>query len=184
MVPVESVLSTYAPGEGRSRPRARLRSDAPALTLDGQWRFRWSPTPDAPLDFVNGDVDDVDGWPEITVPGHWQLQGPGALTPQAAWGRPAYTNVRFPFPVDPPFPPDENPTGDYVRSLELGPDWPAGSTLLRFDGVDSVFTLWVNGERVGFSTGSRLVVEFEVGHLLRAGDNVVALRVHQFSAAS
>ena len=176
-----SILTTFAPGEGRSAPRARLRTDAPSLSLDGQWRFRLSATADAPVDFLDGDVEP---WDTITVPGHWQLQGADALTADAAWGRPAYTNVRYPFPVDPPFVPDENPTGDYVLGLDLPEDWPAGSSLLRFDGVDSVFTLWVNGQRIGWSTGSRLAVELEVGHALRPGRNVVAVRVHQWSPAS
>ena len=176
-----SILTTFAPGEGRSAPRARLRTDAPSLSLDGDWRFRWSSRADAPIDFLDGKVDD---WDTITVPGHWQLQGEGALGPDAAWGRPAYTNVQFPFPVDPPFVPDENPTGDYVLALDLPADWPSGSSLLRFDGVDSMFTLWVNGERIGFSTGSRLAVELEVGHALRPRHNVIAVRVHQWSPAS
>jgi beta-galactosidase len=176
-----SILTSFCPGEGRVAPRARLRTDAPSLSLDGDWQFRLSRRADAPVDFLAGDVA---GWGTITVPGHWQLQGPGALTPDAAWGRPAYTNVRYPFPIDPPFVPDENPTGDYVLTFDLPAEWPSGSSLLRFDGVDSLFTLWVNGERMGWSTGSRLAVEFEVGSALRPGTNVIALRVHQWSPAS
>ena len=184
MTSESSILSTYAPGEGRTAPRARLRTNAPQLSLDGEWRFRLSPSADAPVDFLDGLEAEGAGWDTITVPGHWQLQGADALTPEAAWGRPAYTNVRFPFPVEPPFVPDDNPTGDYVLGLDLPDDWPAGSSLLRFDGVDSRFTLWVNGERIGFSTGSRLAVELEVGHVLRRGHNVIAVRVHQWSPAS
>ena len=177
------MLDSFAPSEGAAPARARLRSDAPTLSLDGTWRFRLSPTADAPLDFVDS-PEVADGWDDITVPGHWQFQGEHALTPDAAWGRPAYTNVRYPFPVDPPHVPDDNPTGDHVLAFDLPTDWPAGEALLRFDGVDNHATLWVNGTEVGWWTGSRLQTEFAVGSLLRPGRNVVALRVHQWSAAS
>ena len=177
------MLDSFAPSEGAAPARARVRSDAPTLSLDGTWRFRLSPAAGAPLDFVDSPAV-TDGWDDITVPGHWQFQGADALTPDAAWGRPAYTNVRYPFPVDPPHVPDENPTGDYVLAFDLPADWPSGDALLRFDGVDSHATLWVNGTEVGWWTGSRLQTEFAVGALLRPGRNVVAVRVHQWSAAS
>ena len=177
------MLDSFAPSEGAAPARARLRSDAPSLSLDGTWRFRLSPTADAPLDFVDDDGTAA-GWDDITVPGHWQFQGADALTPDAAWGRPAYTNVRYPFPVDPPYVPDANPTGDHLLGFDLPADWPAGETLLRFDGVDSLARIWVNGTEVGWSTGSRLQTEFAIGSLLRPGRNVLAVRVHQWSAAS
>ena len=86
------------------------------------------------------------------MPSHWQLHG---------YGAPAYTNVRYPFPVDPPFVPDENPTGDYRRAFELPADW-TGDAVLRFEGVDSCFRVWVNGDYAGTSRGSRLPSEFDV----------------------
>src|SRR5919112_2812246 len=132
-------------------PRARLRSDAPALSLDGEWAFR---------------LDDGE-WDRLPVPSHWQLHGHGA---------PAYTNVAYPFPVDPPNAPDENPTGDYRRRFSLPSGWPAGRGVLRFDGVDSHLEAWLNGVRLGEATGSRLTHEFEVGDVLRE-DNVLAVRV-------
>ncbi|HWC79048.1 MAG TPA: glycoside hydrolase family 2 TIM barrel-domain containing protein [Pseudonocardiaceae bacterium] len=162
-----------APGIGYLPPRAYFRSDAPSLSLDGDWRFRWSPripeTVAAAEDFADQD------WDSLPVPSLWQLHG---------YGKPAYTNVRYPFPLDPPFVPDENPTGDYRRTFTLPADWPAGPTVLRFDGVDSCFRLWLNGTELGHATGSRLPTEFEVGELLRLGTNVLAVRVHQWSAGS
>src|SRR6201999_1750813 len=93
---------------------------------------------------------------------------------------PAYTNVRYPFPVDPPLVPDENPTGDYRRAF-TAPDW--SEAVLRFEGADSCLRAWLNGELVGTSMGSRLPVEFAVR--LRPGEeNVLAVRVHQWSAGS
>jgi beta-galactosidase len=90
-------------GAGARPPRAWSRTDAPALDLSGQWRFRLSPRADADDGFAAPGFDDA-GWDRLPVPSHWQLHGHGA---------PAYTNVAYPFPVDPPRVPTENPTGDH-----------------------------------------------------------------------
>ncbi len=109
-------ISKTSPGEG-ARARAWLRSDAPRLALNGDWAFRLSPRADGPADFVDLDFDDA-GWDRLPVPSHWQLHGHGA---------PAYTNVRYPFPVDPPFVPDENPTGDYRCRFVVPAGWSPGA---------------------------------------------------------
>ncbi|MFJ9542299.1 glycoside hydrolase family 2 TIM barrel-domain containing protein [Streptomyces sp. NPDC101225] len=172
-------VSDTAPGRGALRPaRSWLHSDAPSLSLNGPWRFRLSPTASVPEDFAAEGFDDG-GWDSIPVPSHWVLQGDGAH------GRPIYTNVRFPFPIDPPHVPDENPTGDYRRLFDVPAGWPdAGRVVLRFDGVESLFRVWVNGVEVGSASGSRLAHEFDVTSEVRPGANVVAVRVHQWSAAS
>ncbi|HEX3779488.1 MAG TPA: glycoside hydrolase family 2 TIM barrel-domain containing protein [Pseudonocardiaceae bacterium] len=163
------------PGVGARPPRATSTSDAHGLLLDGDWRFRLVPTvADATEGFQATEFEDSN-WVRLPVPAHWQLHG---------YGAPAYTNVRFPFPVDPPYVPEENPTGEYRRTFELPPDWPAGAAVLRFEGVDSCFAVWCNGQELGNSKGSRLPVEFEVGEFLRPGTNVIAVRVHQWSAGS
>ena len=165
----------YAPGAGRRAPRACFTSDAQALTLNGDWRFRLSPTVAAAGDDVGAlDLDDSD-WDLLPVPAHWQLHGHGT---------PIYTCCTFPFPVDPPQVPDENPTGDYRRVFDLPASWQGLDAVLRFDGVDSCFTAWLNGHQLGWSTGSRLPVEFDVAAHLRVGQNVLAVRVHQWSAGS
>lgn len=159
-------------------PRSWLQSDAPALSLNGAWRFRLSPTAALPDDVAEVALDDS-GWDELPVPAHWVLQGDGAH------GRPIYTNVQFPFPLDPPHVPDENPTGDYRRTFELPGDWPAGArVVLRFDGVESLYRVWLNGTEVGIATGSRLAQEFDVTDVVQPGTNLLAVRVHQWSPAS
>ncbi|WNO62589.1 glycoside hydrolase family 2 TIM barrel-domain containing protein [Streptomyces sp. AM2-3-1] len=172
-------VSDTAPGRGALRTaRSWLHSDVPSHSLNGMWRFRLSQTIPVAEDFAAEDFDDS-GWDSISVPSHWVLQGDGA------YGRPIYTNVQFPFPIDPPHVPDENPTGDYRRHFDMPADWSeAERVLLRFDGVESLFKLWVNGEEIGSVGGSRLAHEFDVTSSLRPGDNVVAVRVHQWSAAS
>ncbi|TDD32242.1 DUF4981 domain-containing protein, partial [Nonomuraea terrae] len=165
-------LETFAPGSGRLEPRAFLRSDAPALDLNGTWRFRLSPVADVPADFADPGYDDS-SWDELPVPSHWVLHGHGT---------PAYTNVVYPIPVDPPHVPDENPTGDYRRVFDLPGDWTGGR--LRFEGSDSFTRVWLNGHELGYSTGSRLPAEYDAGPHLRPGRNVLAVRVHQWSAAT
>ncbi|MGW2773816.1 glycoside hydrolase family 2 TIM barrel-domain containing protein [Streptomyces olivaceoviridis] len=174
-----SPVTDLAPGHGALRPaRSWLHSDAPSQSLNGPWRFRLSPTASEAEDFAAEGFDDR-GWDSIPVPSHWVLQGDGA------YGRPLYTNIRYPFPLDPPHVPDENPTGDYRRHFDLPADWSdAERVVLRFDGVESLFRVWVNGVEIGSASGSRLAHEFDVTSAVRIGGNVVAVRVHQWSAAS
>ena len=167
------------PGSGRRLPRADFSSDAPRLSLNGQWRFRLSATDRGIREHV-GSVDLEDGdWDQITVPGHWVLQG---------YDRPLYTNTAFPFPIDPPRVPTDNPTGDYRTRFDLPAPWPGDQdrerVVLRFQGVDSCATVWLNGSLLGHSKGSRLPFEFEVGRLVRDRDNVLAVRVHRWSSGS
>ncbi|MFF1633294.1 glycoside hydrolase family 2 TIM barrel-domain containing protein [Leifsonia sp. NPDC058248] len=177
--PSVPLLTDTAPGRGARRaPRSWLHSDAPSLSLNGEWRFRLSPTAAVSEEMAAEAFDDA-GWDSIPVPSHWVLQGDGK------YGRPIYTNVQFPFPIDPPHVPDENPTGDYRRRFTMPSDWTeAESILLRFDGVESLYTVWVNGAEIGAATGSRLATEFDVTGAVRPGENVVVVRVHQWSPAS
>ncbi|CAL9412787.1 glycoside hydrolase family 2 TIM barrel-domain containing protein [Streptomyces sp. enrichment culture] len=170
-------VEDVSPGSGALPPRAwYASSDAPSLSLDGTWRFRLSDTADAEDDSFAAGGYDASGWAEVSVPGHWVLQGHGS---------PAYTNHLYPFPVDPPRVPTENPTGDHLRVFDLPDGWPAdGGAVLRFDGVESCARVWLNGTDLGEFKGSRLPHEFAVGHLLRPAGNVLAVRVHQWSAGS
>ncbi|GGL82069.1 beta-galactosidase [Streptomyces fumigatiscleroticus] len=173
-------VEDVSPGDGALPPRARYASsDAMSLSLNGSWRFRLSATAGAEDDAFAEPGFDAGTWAEIAVPGHWVLQGDGAF------GSPAYTNHLYPFPVDPPHVPAENPTGDHLRVFDLPEDWPDdGGAVLRFDGVESCARVWLNGTGLGAFKGSRLPHEFAVGHLLKPAGNVLAVRVHQWSAGS
>ncbi|MCH0557915.1 glycoside hydrolase family 2 TIM barrel-domain containing protein [Streptomyces sp. MUM 16J] len=168
-----------SPGTGMLPPRAwYATSDSTSLSLNGSWRFRLSPTADAEDDSFTEEGYDASDWTEVAVPGHWGLQGHGS---------PIYTNHLYPFPVDPPHVPTENPTGDHLRVFDLPQDWPGlteGGAVLRFDGVESCARVWLNGTVLGDFKGSRLPHEFAVGHLLKSVGNVLAVRVHQWSAGS
>ncbi len=111
----------------------------------------------------------------IPVPSCWQNHG---------YGRHMYTNVRYPFPVDPPYVPDENPCGLYVRHFELEEKDQEARWFLNFEGVDSCFYLWVNGEFAGYSQVSHATSEFELTELLQEGDNTLAVLVLQWCDGS
>ncbi|MDN5570560.1 MAG: DUF4981 domain-containing protein [Propionibacteriaceae bacterium] len=161
----------------RVAPRADLRTSASALDLCGDWRFHFYATPAEAEATASDPAFDDHGWETIDVPSHWVLRGDGLH------GRPAYNNVLYPFPLDPPHVPDANPTGDYWRTLEVPAAWLAtGRVWLRFDGIESLGIVTVNGAEVGVVRGSRLRQELDVTNAVRAGENVLRVRVHQWSA--
>ncbi|WP_163881284.1 glycoside hydrolase family 2 TIM barrel-domain containing protein [Paenibacillus favisporus] len=144
-------------------------------SLNGIWKFHYATRPElAPDDFREEALTGWD-WSDIRVPGHWQLQG---------YGSPHYTDLDYPFPVDPPRVPNDNPTGSYVREFELPPYWQGRRITVKFDGVDSAFHVWLNGSFVGYSQGSRLTSEFDLTPYLQPGVNRLAVRVYQWSDGS
>jgi beta-galactosidase len=181
LVLASDYVEDRSPGRGRSRPRAAFASTAQRLEINGLWRFRLATgLRNLTSGFESPDFDDRK-WEKIDVPSCWQMTGiPGP----PRYGAPAYTNVIYPFPVGPPRVPEDNPTGEYRREFTIAADWPLAGTLLRFDGVDSCFAVWLNGQLLGDGKGSRLPTEFDVGAALRPGRNVLAVRVHQWSAGS
>lgn len=146
------------------------------VPLNGVWKFDCAAAPaDAPAGFEAEEYDDA-SWADLTVPSLWQLNG---------FGKPHYTNVQYPFPVDPPRVPTENPTGSYRRRFVVSDELVKDRrVVLRFEGVDSAFYVYVNGKPVGFSKGSRLPSEFDVTAFVRAGANTLAVRVMQWSDGS
>ncbi|MBT2517468.1 DUF4981 domain-containing protein [Streptomyces sp. ISL-90] len=163
-------LSSPLPGTGQVAPAAWLPRPTD-LDLGGSWRFALWPSaaeaPAEPAEFRESEASD------IQVPGHWVLQGHGA---------PAYTNIQYPFPVDPPHPPDDNPTAIYQRTVWI--DELPERARLRFDGIDGAATVWWNDTLLGSTRGSRLPAVFALDDSLRMGENVLTVRVSQWSAAS
>ncbi|GCE77641.1 glycoside hydrolase family 2 TIM barrel-domain containing protein [Cellulomonas biazotea] len=171
----ESVVPPTGVRPARFRPPAGA-SDAASQTLDGPWRFRLFDEAVTGVD----PADPGDGWDTLAVPGHWQL----AEAPDAwPYGKPAYTNVLLPIPVDPPRVPRANPTGEYRRTFTVPAAWrDGGRVVVRFEGVDSWFEVAVNGVVLAQSHGSRLPTEVDVTDVLVDGDNLLAVRVTQWSA--
>jgi beta-galactosidase/beta-glucuronidase len=140
--------------------------------LNGQWKFSYAQSPLlAPEKFFDPSFD-ASTWDTIDVPSHWQLKG---------YGHPHYTNVVYPFPVDPPRVPSENPTGCYLQKFTLSANDLNGRIYLRFNGVDSAFHVWVNGHETGYSKGSREPSEFDITPFVKEGENSIAVRVYQWS---
>ena len=146
-------------------------------SLNGQWKFAFAANPAAaPEGFYAADYD-VSDWAEIAVPGNWQRQG---------YDKPVYVNVQYPFPTDdyPRVPDDDNPTGCYRLAFTVPADWDGRQVFLSFEGVDSAFHLWVNGEFAGYSEDNHLPAEFNITRYLRPGENSVALRVYRWSTGA
>ncbi|WP_287933215.1 sugar-binding domain-containing protein [Arthrobacter sp.] len=163
--------STLVP-TGAVSPRswvAPADTTAESLDLGGRWDFRFG---------TRADGSDLPEYApsSITVPGHWQLQG---------FGRPQYTNVAYPFPLDLPHVPETNPTGEYRRNLTVPESWQDGRILVRFDGVDSCARVSLDEVPVGATTGSRLPVEFDLTDKVKPGTtHELVVRVHQWSVGS
>lgn len=141
-------------------------------SLDGDWKFLFLEAPEFSPDnfeteeFEIGDLDD------ITVPSCWQLKG---------YGNMHYTDVLYPFPINPPFVPQDNPTGIYFREVFIEDKNEDEKIIVKFNGVDSAFDLYVNGHHAGYSKGSRMPSEFDLTEYIRNGKNRFTVRVYQFS---
>ncbi|KAK2591760.1 hypothetical protein QQS21_010550 [Conoideocrella luteorostrata] len=152
---------------------ARDVTKAKAQCLSGKWDFHLSKSPfEGPREFYKPDFKTSE-FGEINVPGMWQLQGYGK--------GPHYTNILYPWPVDPPnISYQENECGRYVTSFLVKESFAEHQLRLRFEGVDSSFTVWVNGKEVGYSQGSRNPSEFDVTSVIEVGTkNHLAVEVYQ-----
>lgn len=138
------------------------------LLLSGDWKFRYfTSVYDVKEEFF-AEGYDTSAFETIPVPSVWQNYG---------HDRHQYTNVRYPFPVDPPYVPYENPCGAYVRTFEWKKQAEAPKAFLNFEGVDSCFYVWMNGSFVGYSQVSHSTSEFDVTDFLKEGTNTIAVLV-------
>ena len=136
--------------------------------LNGDWAFRYFDRHiDVPDELFDKDCD-LDGWDKIPVPLNWQM---------ADYDIPQYTNVDYPYPVDPPYVPDENPAGVYAFDFYICDDWARRDTFAVFEGVNSCFYLYVNGACAGYSQGSHMQSEFNIAQYCRQGINRIAVKV-------
>ncbi len=172
----EAASATSIPYADAETARQGERGASPFFRLlNGQWQFSYWPRPAAVPRGIERENFDAAEWDEITVPGNWQRQG---------YGRPQYTNVAYPYPVNPPFVPDENPVGVYKRAFTLPEAWSGKQVFLHFEGVDSAFHVWANGSDAGYSQGSHVPSEFNITALLTPGRNTLTVQVYQWSDGS
>ncbi len=163
-----------------------LPTEDHVLSLNGDWKFHFSMTPqDRPKDFFKPEFSVAD-WPTIIVPSNWQLSG---------YGTAIYTNIVYPFVADPPKVMDtpsrdwtsfkeRNSVGSYRRNFVVPESWKGDRVVVRFDGVESAFYLWINGERVGYSEDSYTAAEFDITEFLHEGENMLAVEVYRWSDGS
>ncbi len=170
--------TTHVPWGAYESPEQARTGDRRASrfvhVLNGLWKFRLYDAPEATPDFFQPDFD-AHAWADLPVPSNWQLHG---------FDRPIYTNVQYPFPVDPPHAPAHNPTGCYRTTFSVPADWAGRELLLLFESVDSAFHVWINGHEVGYSTDSRLPAEFDITRYVRPGANTLAVRVLRIAAST
>lgn len=165
----EKPRAYYIPYDTLEKALAGDRTQSAYLrSLNGLWQFR----------YFARDVDvpnEITEWDEIPVPANWQMHG---------YEKPVYTNINYPFPVDPPYVPDDNPCGVYARAVTLPQEWLARLTYIVFEGVASCLYLYVNGAYVGCSQGSHLPAEFHITPYLRPGENRIVVRVLKWCVGS
>ncbi len=145
-------------------------------SLNGMWKFNWSEKPaDRPTEFYQTDYD-LSAWDSIDVPSDWQMRG---------YGFPIYTNIQYPFPKNAPYIPHQfNPVGSYKRIFQLDPSWIGEKVYIHFGGVNAAFYLWINGEKIGYSEGSKTPVEFDISSFVKAGANQIAVEVYRWCDGS
>lgn len=159
----------YIPASRRMDDLAEHREESDRIRfLNGIWKFRFFESIyDVQEPFFEPGYDTSD-FGEIRVPGVWQMAG---------YDSHQYTNIRYPFPFDPPFVPQDNPCGAYVYTFDYAKDEQAPKAYLNFEGVDSCFYVWLNGTWIGYSQVSHGTSEFDVTSALREGENTIAVLV-------
>lgn len=165
----EAPRAYYIPYAGEAAARSGRRGHSPHYrTLNGMWNFRYHASVlDVNEPFWSEEAK-TEGWGSLAVPSCWQTEG---------YDQRQYTNVNYPFPVDPPHVPMDNPAGAYVRRFHIPDNWAEKDTYVVFEGVNACFYLWVNGMFVGYSQGSRMPAEFKLSAYVRPGSNVIAVLV-------
>lgn len=182
--PAHATLMPYASlGEAL---KAKRHESSYCHVLNGMWKFNWVAWPNQrPVDFYKTDYD-VSGWKEIPVPSNWQVLG---------YGTPYYRNMGYTFKIDFPHVMSEpsknytayeerNPVGSYRRDFDVPADWNGRRVFITFDGVDAAFFIWVNGQKVGYSTNSRNAAEFDITKYVKPGKNMVAVEVYRYCSGS
>lgn len=161
--------SYYIPASCNMGPLVENREKSDRMTLlNGKWKFCYF---DSIYDLQDAFYEEgysLDGFEEVNVPGMWQNYGYDTYQ---------YTNVRYPIPLDPPYVPQENPCGAYVRTFEYQKKEDAPNVYLNFEGVDSCLYVWVNGTYVGYSQVSHASREFDITDLVKNGSNTLAVLV-------
>ena len=165
------------------------------MSLNGTWKFKWSPQPtQVPVGFESPDYSTA-GWDDITVPCPWQVYG---IRNGKKWDKPLYVNTGYPFTYDSltfsvmaSRPTDwtyndamKNPVGSYRHTFTIPDGWDCRDVYVRFNGVGHGMYLWVNGKYIGYSEDSYLPAEFRITDAVTKGENIIAVQVYRFTSGS
>lgn len=166
----------YIPASKRMDNLVEHREESDRIQLlNGAWKFRYfNSIYDIQDSFFEKNYD-TENFDEIHVPSVWQMAG---------YDTHQYTNIRYPFPFDPPYVPQDIPCGAYVHNFEYSRDEKASKAFLNFEGVDSCFYVWINGSYIGYSQVSHMTSEFDVTDILQDGTNTVAVLVMKWCDGS
>ena len=166
----------YIPASKRMDNLVEHREESDRMQLlNGTWKFQYFTSIYNIKDSFFEKNYDTENFDEIQVPSVWQMAG---------YDTHQYTNIRYPFPFDPPYVPQDIPCGAYVRNFEYSRDEKASKAFLNFEGVDSCFYVWINGSYVGYSQVSHMTSEFDVTDVLQDGTNTVAVLVMKWCDGS
>ena len=166
----------YIPASKRMDNLVEHREESDRMQLlNGTWKFQYfNSIYDIQDSFFEKNYD-TENFDEIQVPSVWQMAG---------YDTHQYTNIRYPFPFDPPYVPQDIPCGAYVHTFEYSRDEKASKAFLNFEGVDSCFYVWINGSYIGYSQVSHMTSEFDVTDVLQDGTNTVAVLVMKWCDGS
>ena len=166
----------YIPASRRMDNLVEHREESDRMQLlNGTWKFQYfNSIYDIQDSFFEKNYD-TENFDEIQVPSVWQMAG---------YDTHQYTNIRYPFPFDPPYVPQDIPCGAYVHTFEYSRDEKAPKSFLNFEGVDSCFYVWINGSYIGYSQVSHMTSEFDVTDVLQEGTNTVAVLVMKWCDGS
>ena len=166
----------YIPASRRMDNLVEHREESDRMQLlNGTWKFQYfTSIYDIQDSFFEKNYD-TENFDEIQVPSVWQMAG---------YDTHQYTNIRYPFPFDPPYVPQNIPCGVYVHTFEYSRDEKAPKSFLNFEGVDSCFYVWINGSYIGYSQVSHMTSEFDVTDVLQDGTNTVAVLVMKWCDGS
>ena len=166
----------YVPASKRMDNLVEHREESDRMQLlNGTWKFQYyNSIYDIQESFFKKDYD-TENFDEIQVPSVWQMAG---------YDTHQYTNIRYPFPFDPPYVPQDIPCGAYAHTFDYHKDENAPKAFLNFEGVDSCFYVWVNGSYVGYSQVSHMTSEFDITDLLQDGKNTIAVLVMKWCDGS
>lgn len=172
----EASHATYIPYSSLEEAEKAEKSSL-TMSLNGEWSFLWAKNPALlPVDFYNP-KHNTSKWDKISVPGNWQLQG--------NYDPPVFTNIKYPFEPNPPYPPtDYNPTGIYKRTFVIPNDWKGKQVFIHFAGVQSNLTVWINGKEVGYHEDGMLPAEFNITSYISKGENTLVAKVMNWSDGS